>query len=77
MVNHCPDEYNKKNVIARCEDLPLDREAYSYLQDIPVHSLTTDLVYANIFCAICHQDWNLTITKAVLPTLNNNGKCSF
>ena len=66
MINYCPNDYGKRNVKSRCEDLPLNfgEKKYSYLQDIPVHSQDTDLVYANVFCAICHDDFlNLTKTK--------------
>ena len=48
------------------QDLPLNfgEKKYSYLQDIPVHSQDTDLVYTNVFCAICHDDiLNLTKSK--------------
>ena len=66
MINYCPNDYEKRNVKSRCEDLPLNsgEKKYSYLQDIPVHSQDTDLVYANVFCAICHDDFlNLTKSK--------------
>ena len=66
MINYCPNDYGKRNVKSRCEDLPLNfgEKKYSYLQDIPVHSQDTDLVYANVFCAICHDDFlNLTKSK--------------
>ena len=66
MINYCPNDYENRNVKSRCEDLPLNfgEKKYSYLQDIPVHSQDTDLVYANVFCAICHDDFlNLTKSK--------------
>ena len=54
MVGRCP--MSDGQLAAMCHRHPVDDEHYTYMLDVPVHSLTTNVTYANIFCAQCHQD---------------------
>lgn len=56
------------DVIWKCEQI----QGTSYLQNIPVHSRSSDVVYANLFCAICHEDLNLTNPKAEIKCNNED-----
>lgn len=59
MIGKCPASFHDDfSLAAMCQrkrhaDPPIQ---YSYLMDIPVLSLTTNLTYANIYCARCHAD---------------------
>ena len=68
MVQYCPENYTNKDIKSNCEESLKP----TYLQNIPVQSHATNQVYANIFCAICHSDLNLTTTKASIDC-NNEG----
>ena len=67
MINYCPEGTSNLNVIEKCQ------EDTGYLQAIPVHSRDTDLVYSNIFCALCHEDdVNLTISRGTVKCNNED-----
>ena len=66
MINYCPEGTSNLNVIEKCQ------EDTGYLQAIPVHSRDTDLVYSNIFCALCHDDVNLTISRGTVRCNNED-----
>ncbi len=69
MIAKCPANFAAGSsvdvsLVAMCQrDLEFH---YSYLMDIPVLSLKSNLTYANIYCARCHADdqhlaqWNKT-----------------
>ncbi len=67
MVQYCPENYTNTNIISNCEQI----EHTSYLQYMPVHSLSGQ-VYANIFCAICHEDLDLITDKALINCNNED-----
>ena len=67
MINYCPEGTTNANVIEKCQE-----DTTGYLQAIPVHSQDTDLVYSNIFCALCHNDVNLTKTKGTVHCNNED-----
>ena len=68
MVQYCPENYTNHDVKSNCEQI----HRTTYLQNIPVQSHVTNQVYANLFCAICHADLNLTTTKASIECNNED-----
>ena len=54
MIDNCLD--GDTRLAAMCHRQPVDDKDYTYLMDLPVLSLETNVTYANIFCAQCHQD---------------------
>jgi hypothetical protein len=72
MINDCPKDYGDQIIIDKCQLFGINNKQeqdyyyYSYHFDIPIHSFLTSQVYANIFCAMCNQDFN-NITKGLKP----------
>ena len=69
MVGACPADFADLQLAALCrKDPDDDTGGYSYLMDVPVMSLVTNLTYANVYCARCHSDdgrlaqWDLSVT---------------
>ncbi|KAF2360666.1 Exonuclease RNase T/DNA polymerase III [Trinorchestia longiramus] len=54
MVNKCPSTA-KESIAKKCHKT-VTASKYSYLLDAPVVSEKSGVVYANFFCALCHDD---------------------
>lgn len=57
MVTSCPRHFRgPPSVAAQCARRPVGSGLYSYSLDIPVTSAASGRVYANLYCAQCHED---------------------
>ena len=54
MIDYCPG--GDTRLAAMCQRHPVEDKDYTYLMDLPVLSLETNVTYANVFCAQCHED---------------------
>ena len=64
MVNRCPAATATR--LAEMCHKEVEDSRYSVLLDVPVMSTLANTVYANIFCAKCHQDEKLRLYKQTL-----------
>ena len=56
MVTSCPRHFRgDESVSAQCARRPAGPGLYSYTLDIPVTSAASGRVYANLYCAQCHE----------------------
>ena len=54
MVTSCPRDYvGPQSVVTQCSR---SSYSYSYLLDLPVTSAASGRVFANLYCAQCHED---------------------
>lgn len=66
VIGKCPSDSHDIHLENTCSGAGEDDPADIYV-DIPVRSLNTNITYANIYCATCHndahnlQDWNITV----------------
>ena len=56
MVTSCPRHYGGPHSVAEQCSRRLVTGLYSYSLDIPVTSAASGQLYANLYCAQCHQD---------------------
>lgn len=54
MIDWCPEDTDSQ-LASRCAQ-DVSSEHYTFLQDLPVKSNVSGIVYVNIFCAQCHKD---------------------
>jgi hypothetical protein len=68
MIADCPEDDARSTA---CHREQVDHKDYTYLMDIPVLSLKTNITYANIYCAKCNNDadylarWNVNVDCTV------------
>jgi hypothetical protein len=74
-IDKCNNEWEESDqftgVRDKCEndsyDPTLNEKSITYLRDIAVYSLSTNVMYRNVFCAICNKDssnlmqWNMSV----------------
>jgi hypothetical protein len=89
-IDKCSEVWGKSDGFAgvrdKCEndsyDLTLNEKSISYLRDIAVFSLSTNVMYRNVFCAICNNDssnlmqWNTSVQCEGVHDLVNNQRNS-
>ena len=67
MVTSCPRHFRGPHSVAeQCSRRLVSPGLYSYSLDIPVTSAASGQVYANLYCAQCHEDAEDSVVKNYL-----------
>ena len=56
MVTDCPSDFSDDFVSTKCRKTSQTSQPYTYHLDVAVQSRSTNLTYANWFCASCNGD---------------------
>ena len=55
MVVKCPADTSAE-IFQKCAVLDRESPGFHYSMDVPVLSLTSEIWYRNVYCAICNKD---------------------
>uniref|UniRef100_T1J929 G-protein coupled receptors family 2 profile 2 domain-containing protein n=1 Tax=Strigamia maritima TaxID=126957 RepID=T1J929_STRMM len=56
IINGCPTTWLEDNVNSLCAK-DVDFDNYHYILDFPFQSNNSNIMYSNVYCAICNQDY--------------------
>lgn len=72
MVSTCPAEWQDPQVSLRCSKSDRLISGYTHIIDVPVLSADSNILYANVYCAVCNNDTTEITGLSMEFKCNNN-----